>query len=177
MATFAAETLVFIDESSAKTNMTRLRGWAPEGERAYDSAPFGHWLTHTMISSMRLDGTTAGMVVDSATDGDVFEAYVRTTLAPALRPGDIAILDNLSPHRRAAVAEIIRARGARILFLPPYSPDLNPIEKMWSKVKAIIRSLKPRTVEALHAAISHAFSQITPEDARSFFESCGYTIS
>jgi transposase len=129
-----------------------------------------------MISSMRLDGTTASMSINAATDGDVFEAYVRTALAPALRRGDIVILDNLAAHKRAKVAEVIHACGARIMFLPPYSPDLNPIEKMWSKIKSILRSLKPRTPEELHAAITYAFSQITAEDARSFFESCGHTI-
>ena len=156
--------------------MTRLYGWAPEGERAYDSAPRGHWMTHTMISSMRLDGTTAGMSVNSATDGDVFETCVGTTLAPTLRPGDIAILDNLAAHKRAKVAEIIHAQGARIMFLPPYSPDLNPIEKMWGKIKSILRSLEPRTSEELHAAITYAFSKVTPGDTRSFFESCGYVF-
>ena len=174
--TLLASCLVFVDESSAKTNMTRLYGWAPEGGRASGDAPHGHWMTHTMISSMRLDGTTASMTVDSATDGDVFETYARTTLAPTPRPGDIVILDNLAAHKRAKVAEIVHARGARIMFLPPYSPDLNPIEKMWSKIKSILRSLEPRTIEELHAAITYAFSKVTPEDTRSFFESCGYVF-
>ena len=177
MSAFAAQSLVFIDESNAKTNMTRLYGWAPEGERAHDSAPHEHWATRTMISSIRLDGTTASMSVDCATNGDVFEAYVRTTLAPTLRRGDIVILDNLAAHKRARVARIIRRRGARVLFLPPYSPDLNPIEKMWSKIKSLLRSLRPRTSEELHAAITYAFSQITAVDARSFFESCRYKFS
>ena len=167
---------MFIDESSAKTNMTRLYGWATEGERAFDSAPHGHWMAHTMIASMRLDGTTASMCINSATDGDVFEAYVSTTLAPTLRLGDIVILDNLSAHKRARAAEIIHACGARIMFLPPYSPDLNPIEKMWSKIKSVLRPLKPRTLEELYHAITCAFSQITPEDTHSFFESCGYVF-
>jgi len=129
-----------------------------------------------MISSVRLDGTTACMTVDSATDGDAFEAYAEHVLAPTLRPGDIVVLDNLSPHRRARVAEVIHSLGARVEFLPPYSPDLNPIEKMWSKIKSILRSLKPRTSEELHEAIAYAFRQITLGDIQSFFESCGYTI-
>jgi len=169
--------LVFCDESCAKTNMTRLYGWSPVGERAYDCAPHGHWATRTMIASLRLDGTSACMTVDSATDGDVFEAYVEHVLAPTLRLGDIVVLDNLSPHKRLRVAQIIHACGARLLFLPAYSPDFNPVEKMWSKIKAILRSLKARTSEALHEAIRYAFRQITAEDARSFFECCGYIIS
>ena len=177
MAAFVAQSLVFIDESNAKTDMTRLYGWAPEGDRAHDAAPHGHWATHTMISSIRLDGTTAGMSVDCATDGDVFETYARTTLAPTLRRGDIVILDNLAAHKRPRVARIIRRRGARVVFLPPYSPDLNPIEKMWSKIKSILRALRPRTPGELHAAITYAFSQVTAEDARSFLGSCGYIFS
>ena len=169
--------LVFVDESGAKTNMTRLYGWAPGGERAHDAAPHGHWATRTMIASIRLDGATTCMTADCATDGDVFEAYVRRVLAPTLRRGDIVIADNLAAHKRPRVARIIRRRGARIVFLPPYSPDLSPIEKMWSKIKAILRSLKPRTSEELHAAIACAFSQVTAEDAYSFFESCGYIFS
>jgi transposase len=167
---------VFVDESSAKANMTRLYGWAPSGERAHDHAPHGHWATRTMISSLRLDGTTASMTVDCATDGDIFETYVRRVLAPSLRRGDIVVLDNLSPHKRPRILRLVRARGARLLFLPPYSPDFNPIERMWGKVKSILCSLAPRTSEQLHAAITCALRQITAEDARSFFESCGYII-
>lgn len=176
MAALIAQSLVFIDESSAKTNMTRLHGWAPEGERAFDSAPHGHWATRTMIASMRLDGTIAGMCIDSATDGDAFEVFARDVLAPTLRRGDVVILDNLAAHKRPQVARIIEACGARIMFLPPYSPDLNPIEKMWSKIKSIIRSLRPRTSEELHAAIACAFGKVTPEDTLAFVESCGYII-
>ena len=175
-AAFLTRSLVFVDESGAKTNMTRLYGRAPGGERVRDSAPHGHWGVRTMISSIRLDGYTSCMSVDCATDGDVFEAYVRHVLAPELRVGEIVVLDNLSPHKRGAAAQIINSRGARLEFLPPYSPDFNPIEKMWSKIKSILRSLKPRTSEQLHEAIAAAFEQITENDAISFFESCGYTI-
>ena len=156
--------------------MTRLYGYAPSGARAHESVPHGHWATRTMISSLRLDGSTACMTVDCATDGDVFEAYVRRVLAPSLRRGDIVVLDNLSSHKRPRVARLIRARGARLVFLPPYSPDFNPIEKMWSKVKSILCALIPRTSEELHAAITYALRQITDKDAQSFFESCGYII-
>ena len=174
-AAFPARSLVFIDESGAKTNMTRLYGRAPRGERAHDAAPHGHWAVRTIISSIRLDGTVASMTVDSATDGDAFRAYARRVLAPTLRPGDIVVPGNLSPHKDAQVDQAIRARGARVEFLPPYSPDLNPIEKMWSKVKAILRARAPRTSGGLHKAIAYALRQVTAEDARSFFESCGYT--
>jgi transposase len=177
MPSLPLKAIHFVDESCAKTDMTRLRGWAPSGERAHGHAPHGHWATRTMISSLKLDGTTACMTADCATDGDVFEAFARRVLAPTLRPGDVVILDNLGAHKRRRIARIIRARGATILFLPPYSPDLNPIEKMWSKIKSILRSLEPRTSEELHAAIAYALSQVTADDAQSFFESCGYTLS
>jgi len=167
---------VFVDESSAKTNMTRLYGWAPSGERAHDCVPHGHWATRTMISSLRLDGSTACMTVDCATDGDIFEAYIRRVLAPTLRRGDLVVLDNLSSHKRPRIARLVRARGAQLLFLPPYSPDFNPIEKMWSKVKSILCSLSPRSSEELHAAITYALGQICAQDAQSFFEACGYNI-
>jgi transposase len=167
---------VFIDESGVKTNMARLYGRAPKGQRAYDSAPHGHWATRTLIGSLRLGGQTACMSVDAAVDGDAFEAYTERIPCPTLRQGDIVVLDNLAVHKRPRVAELIRGRGARLMPLPPYSPDLNPIEKMWSKVKAILRSKAARTSKALHAAITHALRQITAEDERSFFVSCGYII-
>jgi transposase len=167
---------VFIDESGAKTDMTRLYGRASRGQRAHDSAPRGHWATRTIIGAMRLDGQTACMSVDAAVDGDIFEAYARRVLCPTLRPGDIVVLDNLAVHKRPRVAGLIHGCGARLMPLPPYSPDLNPIEKMWGKVKSILRSKAARTSRALHAAIAHALRQITAKDARSFFVSCGYTI-
>lgn len=171
------EKLVFIDESGAKTNMTRLYGRAKSGKRAVDNTPSGHWCTTTMISSMRLDGSTACMVVDGATDKDVFKAYVKHILSPTLKPGDIVIMDNLSAHKNQEVKDLIESVDAEIWFLPPYSPDLNPIEKMWSKIKAILRSLKARTGQALIDAIAKALESITASDAKGWFESCGYTIS
>jgi len=114
-----AQRLVFVDESGAKTNMTRLYGWSPAGERANDSAPHGHWATRTMIASLRLDGTSACMTVDCATDGDVFEAYARRVLVPTLQPGDIVVLDNLSSHKRSRVGRMIRSCGARLVFCRP----------------------------------------------------------
>lgn len=174
-ALFNPHRLVFIDEAGAKTNMTRLYGRAEKGERVVDLAPHGHWCTTTMISSVRLDGSTACMAVDGPATGDVFRAYVEYVLVPSLRQGDIVILDNLASHKNQAALELIEQAGAEARFLPPYSPDLNPIEKMWSKVKQILRSIKARTQEALLAAIACALECVTPEDAQGWFASCGYT--
>lgn len=168
--------LVFIDESGAKTNMTRLRGRALRGERVYASAPHGHWQSTTMISSIRLDGATACMTVDGATDAEAFQMYARHVLCPSLRPDDIVIMDNLSPHKGEPVIQMIEATGAKVLFLPAYSPDLNPIEKMWSKVKEFLRAAEARTQEALIAAIGEALSKVTRQDAVNWFASCGYSF-
>jgi len=169
------ENLVFIDESGAKTNMTRLYGRAKAGARATDAAPSGHWCTTTMVSSMRLDGSTACMVVDGATNKEVFQAYVQHILLPTLKPGDIVVLDNLSAHKNQETSDLIESVGAELWFLPPYSPDLNPIEKMWSKIKSILRTLKARTEESLINAITEALEAVTASDAKGWFESCGYT--
>ena len=166
--------LVFIDESGAKTNMTRLYGRAQAGQRAVDATPSGHWCTTTMISSVRWDGSTACMVVDGATTGDIFKAYVKYILLPTLQPGDVVVLDNLSAHKNNEVKELIESVEAELWFLPPYSPDLNPIEKMWSKVKSILRTIKARSQEALISAIAKALDAITAEDAAGWFDSCGY---
>jgi len=166
--------LVFVDESGAKTNMTRLYGRAMAGQRAIDDTPSGHWCTTTMISSVRLDGSTDCMVVDGATNKDVFQAYVRHILLPTLKDGDVVVLDNLSAHKNKAIRDLIESVGAELWYLPPYSPDLNPIEKMWSKVKAILRSLKARTEESLINAIAKALEAVTADDAKGWFESCGY---
>jgi len=167
--------LVFIDESGAKTNMTRLYGRAKAGARAFDDTPAGHWCTTTMISSMRLDGSTACMVVDGATTTDIFKAYVEHILLPTLHAGDIVVLDNLSAHKSKEVRDLIESVGAELWFLPPYSPDLNPIEKMWSKIKAILRTIKARTVESLINAIAKALDSVTAHDAKEWFKSGGYT--
>jgi transposase len=169
--------LVFIDEAGAKTNMTRLYGRAEKGERVVDLAPHGHWCTTTMISSVRLDGSTACMAVDGSTTGDVFCAYVESVLVPSLRPGDIVILDNLASHKNQIALERIEQAGAEVRFLPPYSPDLNPIEKMWSKIKQILRSTKARTQEGLLTAIAFALECVSKEDAMGWFASCGYTLN
>lgn len=166
--------LVFIDESGAKTNMARLYGRAKNGLRMVDATPCGHWHTTTMISSLRLDGSTACMVVDGATDKDVFGAYVQHILLPTLKAGDIVILDNLSAHKHTNAISMIESVGATTWFLPPYSPDLNPIEKMWSKVKQFLRSAKARTLDSLVKAIADALKMVSTQDASAWFMSCGY---
>jgi len=166
--------LVFIDESGAKTNMTRRYGRAIAGQRAVDDTPSGHWCTTTMLSSVRLDGSTACMVVDGATTKDIFEAYVEQILLPTIKAGDIVVLDNLSAHKGQRARELIESVGAELWYLPAYSPDLNPIEKMWSKVKSILRTLKARTKETLIHAIATALEMVTANDAKGWFESCGY---
>jgi transposase len=129
-----------------------------------------------MISSIRLDGSTACMALEGATDTEAFRAYVREVLAPTLRPGDIVIMDNLSPHKSDQTLTLIVNAGAQVLFLPAYSPDLNPIEKMWSKVKGLLRSAEARTPAELITAIGHALAKITSQDALGWFTSCGYSF-
>ena len=170
-----ARKLVFIDESAARTNMTRLRGRGRRGQRVRDHAPYGHWNTTTMIGSIRLDGTISCMAVDGATTCDVFREYVRQVLCPTLRPGDIVVADNLSAHKDRESETLIEARGAHLEFLPPYSPDFNPIENMWSKVKTHLRAAKARTHETLITPIGQALKSITSTDAQGYFFSCGYT--
>ena len=167
---------MFIDESGAKTNMTRLRGRARRGERVYACCPHGHWQTTTMISSIRVDGSTACMAIDGATDTEVFEAFVHRVLRPSLQPGDVVIMDNLSPHKGASVLDLIKQAGSEVMFLPAYSPDLNPIEKMWSKVKTHLRSAEARTQDTLINAIAAALGRVTRQDAINWFASCGYSI-
>jgi len=173
-ATLDSARLVFLDESGAKTNMTRLRGRAKGGLRCVDDTPNGHWSTTTMISSVRLDGTTACMAIDGATSAEVFREYVRQVLVPTLRSGDIVIFDNLSAHKDSEAMDLIHAAGAMTLPLPAYSPDLNPIEKMWSKVKEFLRSAKARTFDALLKAIADALKIVTDQDTQGWFASCGY---
>jgi transposase len=168
---------VFYDESGAKTNMTRLYGRKLNGDRLVDAVPHGHWSTTSMLSCLRLDGSTAAMSLDGATDRVAFETYVERVLVQSLRPGDVVVMDNLAPHKSPQAAELIEDAGAEIRFLPPYSPDFNPIEKMWSKVKAHLRKAKPRSRTALDRAIGRALRAITAEDAKGWFASCGYMQS
>jgi transposase len=166
--------LVFLDESGLKTNMTRLYGRAYKGARCHDAAPCGHWETVTILSSVRLDGTTQSVLFDGAVDRKMFDEYIKEILAPQLRPGDIVIMDNLNAHKSADALKVVQACQAEIRFLPAYSPDLNPIEKMWSKVKQILRGMKPRTNEELFWSTGAALGMVTASDAQGWFESCGY---
>lgn len=156
--------------------MTRLRGRAPRGHRLHAAAPCGRWQSTTMISSIRLDGTTACMHLSGAADTAAFVAYVEQVLCPTLKQGDIVVMDNLAVHKSPAVQQLVKAVGAEVRFLPAYSPDLNPIEKMWSKIKSLLRSAEARTPPELAEAISQAFSKITGKDAAGWFASCGYSI-
>jgi transposase len=170
-----AHRLVFLDESGLKTNMTRLYGRARNGNRCFDSAPCGHWETVTILSSIRLDGTTESLMFEGAVDRKMFDAYIKEGLAPTLRPGDIVIMDNLKAHKSQAARDAIRMHQAEVLFLPAYSPDFNPIEQMWSKMKQVLRGIKPRTGEELFAATGTALDAVNVHDAQGWFTSSGYT--
>jgi len=168
------EKLVFIDETSTSTSMTRRYGRAPRGKRCIDSAPHGHWETTTFVGALRRRRLTAPMVTDGPMDGERFLAYVRQFLCPTLQPGDAVILDNLSSHKVAGVEEAITAIGATVLFLPPYSPDLNPIEKFFSKLKARLRKAAKRDLDALWKEIGEVLNTLSPSECTNFFASCGY---
>lgn len=157
--------------------MTRTHGRAPPGERVHDAVPLGPRRVKTLAAAVRLgEGVTAALAYDGATDAAAFESFARDTLAPTLRRGDVVIWDNLQPHRATAAWEAVEARGARVLLLPPYSPDYSPIEPMWSKVKQSLRSAAAREDAALVTAIGDALRSVTPEDVRGYFEHCGYVV-
>jgi transposase len=168
--------LKFIDESGVNISMTRPYGRAPRGERVVGSALQNYGENVTMLGALSETGLCALMTVDGATDGDVFTAFVREVLAPTLTAGDIVVLDNLSAHHSAAAREAVAQRGARLVFLPPYSPDLNPIERCWSKIKTALRAAKARTREALEEAIKQAIATVTKSDALAWFKHCGYVL-
>ncbi len=170
------ERLAFIDEKSLKTNMAKTTGWAPRGKRLVDHAPFGHWRTQTFIGALRHDRLDAPWVIDGAMNGEMFDLYVETQLAPTLRAGDVVIRDTLSSHKSPGAAKAMRNIGAWFLFLPPYSPDLNPIEQMWSKVKSSLKKAKARTQEKLVEAIAQALSEVTSSDTQGFFGDSGVCI-
>ena len=163
-----------MDESGLKTNMTRLYGRAYKGERCHDTVPCGHWESLTILGSIRLDGTTECIMFEGAVDRKMFDEYIKKMLAPTLRPGDIVILDNLKVHKSEVAQKLVAARGASMLFLPAYSPDLNPIEKMWNKVKQILRGIKARTDEELFVGTGRALDLVSAADAEGWFASCGY---
>jgi transposase len=165
---------VFLDESNAKTTMTRQHGRAPRGERVVDHVPAGKYHATTILGALRHDGTIAAMVYEGGTTVETMQAFAAGELQTILRPKDIVVMDNLSAHKDAEVIAAIEAAGALVCFLPPYSPDLNPIEKMWSKVKEILRSAKARTADALLDAIGMALRAVTIHDAEGWFAHCGY---
>jgi len=168
--------LIFIDETWAKTNMTRLRGRSPRGQRLIDKTPHGHWKTTTLIAALGMTGMRCSTVVDGSVNGDVFEAFTEQVLVPELRSGDVVVMDNLSSHKRLRIRELIEAAGAFLVFLPPYSPDLNPIELVFAKVKQSLRSLACRTREALWKQMQAVLDQVTPNDAANCYKHCGYTL-
>jgi transposase len=166
--------LVFVDESGATTSMTRTHARAERGVRVEGLVPGGHWKVTTMLGAIRRDGVAAVSSIDAATDGETFLSFVREALSPTLRRGDVVVMDNLSAHKVCGVRQAIEAQGARLLYLPPYSPDLNPIEPCWSKVKSRLRSLAARTTQALGQAIQDAFFQVTSDNLAGWFHHCGY---
>ena len=169
--------LVFVDESAASTSMTRLYGRSPVGERVTDSTPLSGWRSFTMLSAIRFDGPFAPLLLDGPMDGNSFTAWLEQMLIPALRPGDVVVLDNLSTHRVSTVLRLLEKSGHGLLYLPPYSPDLNPIEEMWSKVKSVLRSLKARTWDELLSAMATALESITKNDCDGYFKHCGHRIN
>lgn len=167
----------FVDESGVNLALTRLYGRAPRGERAGGSVPINYGSNLTIIGALGATGLDALMTVDGATDGDIFRVYVKEVLCPTLRPGDIVVMDNLGAHKVSGVREAIEGRGAKLIYLPPYSPDLSPIERCWSKIKTALRAIGARTRRALERAIKEALSTITESDALAWFAHCGYELN
>lgn len=166
--------LVFIDETAVKTNFTRLRGRAPVGTRVYGTAPFGKWRTQTFIAGLTCNSLIAPWVVNGAMNGSAFACYVETQLAPALEPGTVVILDNLSTHKNQRAAQALKKRGCWFLFLPPYSPDLNPIEMAFSKLKAHLRKIGARTFDTLIEAIGNVCNIFEPQECWNYLKAAGY---
>ena len=168
------ERLVFIDETWAKTNMVRPRGRSLQGTRLIDKTPHGHWKTTTFVAALRSSGLAAPLVIDGAINGDLFLAYVRQVLVPTLRVGDVVVMDNLSSHKRAGVREAIEAAGAKLLYLPPYSPDFNPIEQAFSKFKRLLQTAAERSVESLWRTCGKLIDRFAPNECRNYIVSSGY---
>ncbi len=172
-----AEDLVAVDETAITTDMVRTHARSAKGERAYGSAPQGRWKKLTLLGGLALGREPVLMSIEASTDTDVFLAFVREVLVPSLRPGQIVLMDNLSPHKAPRVREAIEAAGCRLRLLPRYSPDLNPIEMCWSKIKALLRKAAARTVEALNAALADVLDSISLQDTRGWFTHCGYKVA
>ena len=169
-----ATCLVFVDETGATTALTRLYGWGPKGERLIDAVPAGHWKTTTFVAGLRHNGVIAPFVLDGPMTGEVFRAYVEQMLAPAISPGDVVVMDNLPAHKVAGVKEAITAAGASVLYLPRYSPDLNPIEQLFAKLKALLRKAAVRTRDALWDAIGTLLDAFTPAECQNYLANSGY---
>ncbi|MGH9475532.1 MAG: IS630 family transposase [Terriglobales bacterium] len=176
IAAIAPERLVFLDESGVTTSMTRLYGRCEGGARICEGTPGGRWSVLTILGALSIDGVRAMMTIEAAAAGDVFRASLTAVLAPRLKPGDVVVLDNLSARKVAGVRETIGRCGARLLYLPPCSPDLNPIEKAWSKLKTLLRTAKARSNEALEAAIASSLPALTANDARAWFHHAGIAL-
>ena len=166
--------LVFVDETWVKTNMAPLRGWGPRGQRLKGYAPYGHWKTLTFIAALRCDRIEAPFVIDGPINGEMFLLWVQTQLAPTLSAGDIVIIDNLGSHKGKAAREAIRSRGAHLLFLPPYSPDLNPIEQVFAKLKHLMRKAQSRDVRATWRKVGQLLDLFTPQECANYLANSGY---
>lgn len=169
--------LVFLDETGANARMTRRYGRAPRGERLVDAVPHGHWKTTTFVAALRADGLVAPMVIDGAMNGGLFVAYAEQVLVPALRPGDVVVMDNLASHKRAGAVRAIEGAGCTVVHLPPYSPDDNPIEQAFAKVKARPRAAEPRTVDRLERFFGTVHEAFTPDECGNYIRHAGYTAT
>lgn len=168
---------VFIDESGVTTDLLRRYGRSPRGVRLRDYAPYGHWQTHTVVAGLRVEGLTATAVFDGPIDNPTFLAYVEQVLVPTLRPGDVVVLDNLTMHHHPEVQVAIERVGASLRFLPPYSPDLNPIEQAFAKLKAFLRAARPRNFDQVVELVGIALPLFAPQECRNFIRHCGYRVS
>ena len=168
------EKLIFIDETAASTKMARLRGRSPRGERCRAAVPHGHWKATTFTAGLRLGGMAAPMLLDGPMNGDAFRAYAEQVLAPELRPGDVVVMDNLPSHKVGGIREAIEAAGARLLFLPPYSPDFNPNEMAFSKLKALLRKAAARTIDELWDTIANCIKAFSPDERGNYFQAARY---
>lgn len=176
MRRWPVDKLVIVDESGVNLAFTRKEAWGPRGERVVDDVPHGRWESFSVVAALRTTGIAVPMLLRGAFDGPATRVWVREQLAPTLRPGDIVIWDNIGIHDDQEIAETIAARGARLEFLPPYSPDLSPIEPAFSKMKAWLRAAKARVADALVSALDEALSAITPQDCLGWFRHCGYRV-
>ena len=172
-----AERLVFLDETGIKTDMTRLRGWAEGGKRLVEAVPGGHWTTSTLVHAVALDGTRAAMLLDGPLDSVSFAGFCEQFLAPTLFPGDLVVMDNLSSHKSLWAVKAITSVGANVVYLPPYSPDLNPIENVFSKIKQLIRGLNPRNWNEIIRDVRDILEKITCDDLVNAFQHCGYSTT